>query len=543
MDEWIKVSWDGMEWVVKKGYEQFIPSAIWEKATRPTLFPECHVLKDNILRTALLISLSAHDQQTIFFKRHRRRSWKDDLTSLFIPSRAFSEWKLLVHFKRLNLPAPSPIAYGEKRHHGILKDSCLITEAILHAEPLTFYLSKQCASEKKEETKIELLSRLAQLIAQLHQKGGYYRDLHGGNILCQTKSGGKVDLLFVDTDKVRFVSKMTWGRKSRDLAMLYNSIRWDTKSTWVRFLQAYLAETNHLNVREEKIFSKIEDTARGLTERHLKSRSKRCLKKSTSFEVTVKGRQKRYVRKELSEDILEQVVAKVEKSLGTSQEKSFGKAVKFKRFRISPPQNYPSLTLWVRYYHYNSWERVKSLIGFSPGKAAWFNSNGLGVRQILTPKPLALVEKKEVWGIKSSIFITEDVSFLDRLNDYLLKHFIPKNRGSHFVRKRTFLKCFSDNLSRVYEKKVYFENLKAEKILVEEKGENSWRFYFENVDRIVFNHPVSDIKKMKNLLQLHATIPSTIGGKDRLRFLCYFLRPLSREKGKAFIRKVLAQIT
>ena len=296
MDEWIKLSWEGMNWRVRKGYERFIPDKIWDKGKRPEQFPECQILKDNILRTSILVPLSTKGDQKVFLKRHRRRHWKDDLKSLFIPSRAFSEWKTLLHFKRLDLPAPRPIAYGERRKQGILKDSCLITETVYSAQPLNFYVSQQFESPiKKKEAltkKIELIAQLAQLIAGLHRKGAYYRDLHGGNILCRNNPRGELELFFVDTDKVRFVSKMNPGKRIQDLAQLYNSIYFGTGAAWVRFLKTYLDEAGNVSFHWKKFFREIEKVARAFRERHIKSRNKRCLKKTTSFAVKTKRKQK-----------------------------------------------------------------------------------------------------------------------------------------------------------------------------------------------------------------------------------------------------------
>jgi tRNA A-37 threonylcarbamoyl transferase component Bud32 len=542
MDEWLKLSWEGMDWLVRKGYEKYIPHNVWDKAKDPERFPECKLLKNNILRTSIIIPLSGNRKESIFLKRHHRRHWKDDLKSLFIPSRAFTEWKILLHFNRLNIPAPSPLAYGEKRKCGILKESSLITEAISKAQSLNLYLSSQVDSSREDFINKEMvLSQLAKFIAQLHHQGIYFRDLHGGNILCQKDSGGKLKLLFVDVDKARFILRMTSGKRIRDLAMLFNSFPPGTERDKVQFLKTYLKEVTDFHFHWKEFFEKIDQVAKALRERHLKSRNKRCLKKTTSFEVKKKGRQKHYFRKEVSDYFIEQVLNGVKKA--KQNEGKIEENGKITLFRIKIPKTDRYGDVWVRYYRYNIIQSFKSLISFSPGKRAWFNSNGLRVRGVLTPLPLALVEEKGVIGVKESILITEDLSFFDRLDDFLLKRFAIQEQKNYFVRKIKFMNILSKNLHQLYEKKIYFKNLTAKEILVEEEtGKKSYQFYFGTVNRVIFNHRVSAGKQIENLIQLHKSIPEEVGWKDRFRFLFHFSLSWPREKRKDLIRKVLVRV-
>jgi len=538
MNEWIKLSREGMDWVVKRGYEQSIPDKIWDKAKRPAHFPECQVVKDNILRTSILISFPKDSEQDLFLKRNHRRHWKDDVKSLFIPSRSFSEWKTLFHLQRLNLPVPDPLAYGERRHHGILKDSCLIVEAIDSAQPLNSYFSQQsvCPAKKKFfKKKMALITRLAHLIARLHHCGVYYRDLHGGNILIR----GTEEVFFVDTEKVRFVARMSTGKRIRDLAMLYNSLFVEANLTWIKFLKIYLEEEKNVHLHWKKFFREIEKIARAFRERHIKSRSKRCLKKSTSFGIRAEGKRKVYFRKEFTEAVLQQALDKIKRFKKEDKNGTIGKAGKIKIYRIRIPDNplYPSL--WVREYRYTGMERVKSLIGFSLGKTDWFNSNGLLVRKVPAPLPLSLVEEKGIMGIKASVLITEDLSSCDRLDAYIPKHFQPENQKTAFSRKIHFVHGLAKSFNQLYDKKVFLKNVKAENIFVNETDENSWRFYFGNVNQITFNHPVSADKKLINLIHFNATIPFEVGWKDRLRFLFHFLRSRPRKERKVFVRKIL----
>jgi len=544
MNQWIKLAWEGMDWTVKKGYEQCIPSKIWDKTRCPEQYSECRILKDNILRTSIILPLTQNSAQAIFIKRHRRRHWKDDLKSLFFPSKAFLEWKTLLQFKRLHLPVPNPLAYGEKRKHGILQDSCLVTEALSLAEPLKHYLSREIGlprSKKNFMRKRVVVSRLAEWIGRLHCKGVYYRDLHGGNIVCQEDSAGEVHVFFVDTGKARFAAKTTSRKQAQDLALLHNSLPPGARTERVRFLQTYLKEARTTPLDWKKIFREIDRVAQALRERHIKSRNKRCLKRSTSFMVKASGKRKYYFRKEFSEENIGRTVEGIERNARAPQKDGHGKKKRHELICLKIAHTDRYAAICARYFQHGIRERVKSVFGYSPGKIAWFKSNGLVVRDVPTPLPLALVEENDCMGLKASMLITEDLSRLDRLDKYMAEHFTYPDRKPQPHRKNAFITTLVGSLKHAYGKKVYFKRLSAKEIFVEEMAGGSWRFYFGNAALAVLNRRVSREKQISNLMQLNASIAGKVDQKDQLRFLVRFLKPLPREERKKCLREVIAQ--
>jgi heptose I phosphotransferase len=540
MTQWIKLAWEGMDWTVKKGYEQCIPSQIWDKTRCPEQYPECLILKDNILRTSILLPLPQNNIQAVFIKRHRRRHWKDDVKTLVLPSKAFLEWKTLLQFKRLHLPVPNPLAYGEKRKHGILQDSCLVTEALSSAKPLKDYLLREPGATRSRNDFMRrqvVVSRLAQWVGRLHKRGVYYRDLHGGNIVCQDDSAGEAQLFFVDTGKARFAAKTTPRRQARDLALLYNSLPPGTRAERVRFLQTYLKEAHAASLDWKTLFREIERIAQALTERHIKSRNKRCLKRSTSFMVKTRGKRKYYFRREFSEENIDQAVEEVKgNTRAPDRHGTRGAPI---LLEINHTDRHAAIC--ARFFQHGVLERVKSVFGYSPGKIAWFKSNGLVVRDVPTPLPLALVEENGCVGIKASMFITEDLSRFDRLDKYMAEGFTQPDPKPQPRRKNAFATTLVRSLKHAYGKKVYFKKLSAEEILVEELAGGSWRFYFVNAAQAALNRRVSQESQISNLVQLNASLFGIVARKDQLRFLFHFFKPLPREERKRCLREVIAR--
>jgi hypothetical protein len=186
-------------------------------------------------------------------------------------------------------------------------------------------------------------------------------------------------------------------------------------------------------------------------------------------------------------------------------------------------------------------ERLKAAFGFSPGKRAWIKSNGLVVRDVPTPLPLALVEENGTAGLKGSILITEDLSRFDRLDEYITQHFSQPHCGTQPSRKNMFTDALVRVLQEAYGKKVHFEGLRAEDILVEEIAGGSWKFYFLNAAQAVLDRSVSREDQISNLMQLRESLSATVSRKDQLRFLMRFFRYLPREERRKRVRAVIVK--
>lgn len=524
-----------MEWLVRMGYETIIPEKIWDTITQPELTPECQILKKNLLRTSILMPLSEAPGAAVFVKRNHPRHWKDDLQSLFLPSRALSEWKSLRHFERLQIPAPHPLAFGEKRERGILKDSCLVIEAIGSARSLNSYCGLLTNKARKSAAKNlqDLISPLARAIARLHASGVYYRDLHGGNILCREDSTGKVEIVFVDTDKVRFLAKPTQRTQVRDLAMLYNSLFTQDDSGWSQFLTIYREGEKISSLLTDDFSTKIETVARTFRERHVRSRTKRCLKRTTAFNI---GREKKrilYFRREVSAEDLHAAVDTVHRTCPDG---------KRKRFRLVIPFRAPYSSVEVNQYGYSMTDRLKSLIFFSPAKAHWVHANGLLARDVPTPLPIALVEEKGAFGVKAGMVFTENPASCCRLGDYIRNTFFNAGPDILFVGKIRFVREFAESIATLYQNKICFGNLTAEHILVNEARQSLPTFCYRDLEEIDFNRSIVSRKMIKNLTDLNESLPFDVSRRERLRFLFYFVRSWPRETRRAFVKQTLKRI-
>ncbi|HHT9117902.1 MAG TPA: lipopolysaccharide kinase InaA family protein, partial [Candidatus Hypogeohydataceae bacterium YC38] len=94
----------------------------------------------------------------------------------------------------------------------------------------------------------------------------------------------------------------------------------------------------------------------------------------------------------------------------------------------------------------------------------------------------------------------------------------------------------------LHTKKTYHGDLKACNMLVKEISSGEWEYYYIDYDRVVFDKEVSFRRCVKNMAQLHTSIPWCIFWADRMRFFKSYAQGtglMSQEK--EFLRDVLRE--
>jgi len=531
-EDWLHISWQGVEWVVAAGYEETIPYLLWDKTHSPELFSDCLLLKKSILRTSYLLRISQNHEDTVFVKRHHCRGRQDDLRSLFLPSRAFTEWKVLHRFQQLNLPAPKPLAYAEKRDRGLLRESCFVTSAVLNAHPLTAVFSPRPQTTAPGHDEKALNWSLGLLIARLHNAGVYFRDLHGGNILVYSDpQQNEPALCFVDTEKARFSSRITRGRRIHDLAMLHMSLFLDRGPSLERFLAGYCGATNDAGIEQQELLSAVDAKARAMHRRHLKSRSKRCIKNSTGFGVKKQGTARCYFRKNVPAEHIHEVLKH------TPQNEKKQKSRIFNDVIALASETAPAIRYAVVHYQYGRLQRFASLFARTRAKRAWVNAHSLAVRAVPSLRPVVLQETRSGIGIHSSILVLENAEGKEPLDRYFQTRFGNAARGGCFQEQCRFITHLAMSLRRLFDKKIFIATLSAHDILVDQSGEGSWCFYFPFDKKIVFDRSVALPRRVQVLQKLSDDLGPGLSPHGRLRLIAVCSRNLSHHQRKRLIQE------
>ena len=187
----------GMTWRARPDFLRHGGRAILEDLDRIAARPGAVVERDLSVRTTVRLPWSDEEGEpgrAVVVKRYHMRGWGDRLKYLFFTPKALAEWRMLCALRDLDIPTARPLALGWSKKGPVLRDSCLVMEAIPGVETLGEYmrasylgrLDAVALSEKRD-----LLRSLAGFAARIHDMGVVHRDFHCDNFLlrCTNAAG------------------------------------------------------------------------------------------------------------------------------------------------------------------------------------------------------------------------------------------------------------------------------------------------------------------------------------------------------------------
>jgi len=177
------------------------------------------------------------------------------------------------------IPVSQVLAWGEDRRGALLRQSCIIEKRIDNAVSLGEYIHDHL-SESAAGRHPELMRAVGKLLAEIHAAGLSHPDFHPGNIVLRWKHSGEPELFVVDLHPVRRLRLLRSRRRAKDIAKLYHSLRPVAQDEDLKeLLAAYSQVAGTLPVPEARIAC----LARKMERTRLRSRTKRCLKRSSQF--------------------------------------------------------------------------------------------------------------------------------------------------------------------------------------------------------------------------------------------------------------------
>ncbi|MBI2920352.1 MAG: phosphotransferase [Planctomycetes bacterium] len=381
------------------------------------------------------------------------------------PDQAESEWKALRHLSAAGIPVPRPVAWARAPGGGAV----LATAEVAGAVPL------------KAAYRRELLPAVAALLRRMHGAGYLHRDLHLGNLLV---AGDAVWVIDVHRGRIGPVGPRDEERALGQLA--YSLSRTGTVTDVRRLLAAYRPDADHAWV--ERILRHADAFRRA----HLASRTRRCLKDSSGFQVAREADGLWLVKRPASLAEARALLARHDALCGE------GKAVKaldarritnaggfyVKEWRTSGP--FRALRNWIR---------------GTPARAAWIAANGMRVRNLPAPEGVALAELRG-----RSVFLAREAA--GKPLDRYCREDVPRLRD-----RRPFLDALASAVRRLHFRDTHHRDLKANNIL----ADGPMRFAFLDLEDVEFRR-VRRADAVKALAQLNAALP-LLTRADRWRML------------------------
>jgi tRNA A-37 threonylcarbamoyl transferase component Bud32 len=511
----------GLRWFIVEGTAQQLPSLLLDDPERfLRKHPPQKVLKESPVRTVLII-LGSHGM--LFLKRNKIRGLKEQLKYLVVPSKARKEWEMAHCALRQEIPTPVPLAMAERRTGRLLRDAFLITQAIVPSSPLIELIPKGGHES--------LLARAARLIRGAHEAGLFHQDLHAGNILVES---AKKQLYVIDLHRSKFVRSLSKQRRLWNLAQFFYSIKgWLSLEDKEAFLQQYDKEKDIFRDGITEGLHKIGRLEDRIYRRHMKSRTKRCLKNSGGFFVVEENDWRIWARRGWKTEALLAAIKKHGEIVAGEKDR----LIKADRRTAITHFDFMKKRVCIKEYHYTGvLLRLKELFRRSKARMGWFMGNGLVVRGVAEITPQALLERRRRGLRREAFLIMETPPGYIELDRYMVRSFEDSRHGR--LKTRAFLKALAGFMATLYELKIFHKDLKTCNIMVQ-AGRDTWDFGLVDWDDVQLDKEIRHRKLLKMLIQLNTSTPLFIDMRDRIRFLIRYLNLIKRHNVRDIIRSVI----
>jgi lipopolysaccharide core heptose(I) kinase len=510
-----RVTREGFRFLMEPVMAEFLGAEILPALDDVERRPGVTLVKRNNVRTVFRVPV---DDTAIYLKRYHVRGLSDRVKYLFVPSRAVAEWRAARAMKAAGLPTIFAVLMGEKRTAGFLEDGCLATVEIPGAKDFVPYLIDRLGDPAQKAARAALLDRLAVLVRRFHDAGFKHNDLHSGNLLV-TGEPEDAEIHLIDLHTVKIVGRTGRGARSANLAKLLHSLTsGTTRSERLRVLRSYEGRDpvlGEFRAASRRIFRRV----LALERRRLLSRAKRCMRRSSSFDLTRVGPYGLWYRREIP--FIGPPLA-VGDHLLTMQQggrevlKDSRRSAISRQVMLAPEPWGRVVVKETRCTDLTA--RLKNAIRAPRGLASWKNGNALVLRKIGAARPLALMMRGRRPFIRESFLLMEDLGDGERLDLYVLRRFAGSLDAAGRAEKRALVRAFALFVGDLHRRGVYHGDLKAVNIFVRVDPAGEPRFLLVDYDQVRFGRVVSRRRRIKNLAQIAASVAVLITRTDRLRF-------------------------
>jgi tRNA A-37 threonylcarbamoyl transferase component Bud32 len=472
-------------------------------ALRSPKAPVVTIIKSNPARTIFSVA----GDIPVVVKKYNVRTAGECLKHIVAPSKAAAAF----HGYRLcagkAIPVSQVLAWGERRRGALLRRSCLVERRIENAISLGEHIHDHFL-ESSAGRRAALMRSVGALLAEFHAAGLSHPDFHPGNILLRWKDSGEPELFVVDLHPVRRLRLLRSRRRVQDLAKLYHSLCPVVQEEDLKeLLAAYLRAAGPFRVPE----ARIARLAGKLERTRLRSRTRRCVKRSSRFTKERFNGLTVYRRRDWSREDLQAALREHEEArdlrdarLVKQSHKSWVTVVPSSDRRYSERLvvKEPQLRL--------PFSGRRGTVNILRMRRAWIAANAFAVRGFSVPQHLALVEKRVLRFPRRAWLICryqENATDLDR---YLESHpDLPSG----------FLDQLAQTISRLFRSGIYHSDLSGKNILITERPKDQWEFHFLDLESVTLWRRLTARRKCNNIRQIDRSLKAWCDPLQRELFL------------------------
>lgn len=561
---------DGQLWTYRNGFEGVLaqlPLAAW-------VAPEAQAwqrIKENARREVWRAKIGG---QIYYLKYYALDGWTMRLRHLFKPPACAAEWRGGMYALEAGIPAVRPAGCTHDLRRGARRYALLVTEAVEPTYPLSDFwqqLQRDDDPVRRRRDTARMTELLADMIAMAHQAGLEHCDMHAENILVQPVAPGRYRTLFVDLQSIR--QGMPIGRRAivRNLAQLNQWFRrHSTIAQRWRFLRSYLRWRDEYETafphgrRLDLDFRTLVRSLSRAAERHANRlwarRDRRVgrngryfarLRLGGGWRATVALQAKHALEDSRSSEMVlpsawwRQQLAKPLPWFGDEASASYKNSHSAAVRRAALTTADAPLPVVLKRPLARNWRRkLRQLLPPSRSLRGWQRGYALINRDLPTPRPLAVIERRIGPFVRDSLLITEALPGAVDLDTHL-RAVGRGSRQEHHADKCALARALGRLLRRLEERGFEHHDCKASNLLVLERP--TLRLCWIDMDGLCLRRRRPDARRRaRTLMRLHVSlldIPS-LTRTDRVRFLREYCARWGarRDAWKAVWREVAPQV-
>jgi tRNA A-37 threonylcarbamoyl transferase component Bud32 len=516
-----------MEWTAESPSAAAVRDQIAARLDALEGAPGVELIKRNMVRAVMLAPLEASAPDVgprVIVKRYAVGGALDWVKYTFRPSRAKTEWRIARALHAAGIPTAVPIAMAERRGI-VLEDAALVTREIPDALHLNAYVEAHLQGDPEaDRRRTALYDRLGRTVRRMHAAGFVHNDLHGGNILL-TGDPEQPEIRIIDLHSVAGPGRSSAAARWFDLVkLLHSMLTCSSVAERTGICSSYEDEGGPsgtevtVGLKDGSLAARLEPRLAAMELKRVRSRTVRCLDRSSRFDVSKGGGLRIHHLRTLSPKA---IVAAIQAHC-TVMQTGDGDILKDARRSALTRQSLETdagvVNVIVKEYLPGTLvQRLKNAFRRPRPVAAWLGGNGLRVRGFDVAEPLALVLTGRGPTLGPCFLLMEDLGDRSRLDLVALERFAGTLDADGRAQKRALLLASADLFRRLHAQGVYHGDLKAVNLFVRVLPSGP-SIALADYDRVEFDAAVPERRRIKNLGQVSASVAVCISLADRLRF-------------------------